>query len=331
MASLKDISEATGVSIRTVNRALKSNGYVGEETRIRVLEAAERLDYRPNLAARSLRTGQSYEIGVIMGSTDELHMEKMMAFEQVLRAAEYSVHVLFAHSGKSVNPVGNLLDDFMLRRSAAVALFPGAGIDPAEAASVFHRENIPYVCIDTRGVQEVDTVWIDRSQGVYEAIHYLARTGRKRIAFLGQGHVDAHTRLPGYKKAIKQLGQKPLLMLVNPDLNEFEMGRTAATEFCALSHKPDAVQAHSDAVAMGFLSGLHEQGVRIPDDVAVVGFDDRRMASCSWPRLTTIRQPNMRVGRAAAKILLSKIQGEPVPPKGWSQSLPTELIVRETT
>jgi len=106
--------------------------------------------------------------------------------------------------------------------------------------------------------------------------------------------------------------------------------REAVECLLALDPRPQAVQVYSDVVATGVLAALHERAVRVPQDIAVVGFDDRHFAALTWPRLTTVAQPNREVGEAAAEILLRKLRGEPPPEGGWSRTLPTRLIVRDS-
>ncbi|HEY3379480.1 MAG TPA: substrate-binding domain-containing protein, partial [Armatimonadota bacterium] len=162
-----------------------------------------------------------------------------------------------------------------------------------------------------------------------EAIHYLARQGRRRIAYLGQAH--SITRLAGYYRALAELGISPLLIEVDDrDDEQFSAARDAARRFAELSPRPDAVQAYSDVMALGFIAGLHDLGISVPGEVAVIGFDDRRMAEVSWPLLTTVAQPSREVGVLAGKILLKKIAQEMRPPEGWTQTLPTRLVVRES-
>ncbi|HUT23545.1 MAG TPA: LacI family DNA-binding transcriptional regulator [Sumerlaeia bacterium] len=336
MASLKHIAQAAGVSVRTVNRALKNDGYVAESTRKRVLRAARRLSYRPNLSARALKTGQSHEIGAVIGSAslDELHMEKMAAFERTLRAAGYCVHVLFGPSrvGDKAE-VGDLLEALLGRRPAAAALFPQSGMPVADTVRDLQGARVPCVVLDPWEDVGVDSVRIDRQQGVYEAVKHMAGRGRHRVAFLGGDPDKACARLPGYQRAVRELGLTPILVPppgeYTPD--EYAWGRRSAEAFLALSPRPDAIQTFSDVMAMGFLAVLHERGIRVPEEVAVAGFDDRRIASFCWPPLTTVRQPNAKVGEAAAEILLAKIEGRPTPAGGWSRSFPTRLVIREST
>jgi LacI family transcriptional regulator len=135
-------------------------------------------------------------------------------------------------------------------------------------------------------------------------------------------------------RALKKYGVEPIIIEYPFPLSSrdpYSYGKNLIKYFLDCPQKPDAVQAYSDLIGLGFLAGLHEKGINVPEDVALVGFDDRMSASMCWPLLTTVAQPNEGVGSTAAEILLRKIKGEPSPEGGWSTSLPTELIIREST
>ncbi len=329
MASLKDIAEHVGVSIRTVSRALKDNGYVKDEVRDRVLEAAHELGYRPNRVARSLRTQQSFEVTVIMSSIDELHVAKIAGFEEVLRAAGYSVSVLM-NLDRHVEADSPTMTELVDRRPAGAAILSIR--NPAAMAGRLTEHSIPYVAISSRLDDAVDGIGIDRQQGVYEAIRYLHDQGHRQISYVASGDPESvgnSTRLEGYRRAMAELGLEPQLISTEGD-DHFDQGRAAAHRMLDAGRLPDAVQAFSDVLAMGFIAGLRDRGKTLPDDIALIGFDDRASAALASPPMTTVAQPNREVGREAAKVLLAKIRGEPAPPGGWTRLLPTVLVRRET-
>jgi len=127
---------------------------------------------------------------------------------------------------------------------------------------------------------------------------------------------------------MKQLGREPVYLDV-PDI-EFETVRTFGRGFAGKGELPSAVLAYSDATAMAFLAGLHEAGIRVPEQMAVMGFDDRRAAALASPPLTTVAQPGYEVGLAAANVLLKKMAGEDAPAAGWSSILPMRIVSRES-
>ncbi|MBA3845590.1 MAG: LacI family DNA-binding transcriptional regulator [Planctomycetes bacterium] len=327
MTRLKDIAEVAGVSIRTVGRALKGEGYVEAGVRERVLGAARSLDYRPHRLARSLRTGRSQEVlvlaGGIGGQYDELHIAKIAGMERTLRAAGMSLGLLFGIESEARRAGRDVLDELIARRPAGLALFASATLPATATARRLVQARVPYVFFDTRE-PDVDTVRHDRSGGVREAVRWLAGRGHRRIAYIGS--IEERSRLDGYHEALKALGREPLIVDCEA---EYNAARAAAATLMAL--KPDAVQVYSDILALGLLAGLHELGVRVPQDLAVVGFDDRFAASLSYPPLTTLQQSNEAMGAAAAAILIAKSRDETAPPGGWTRTLPMSLVIRAST
>jgi LacI family transcriptional regulator len=322
-STLKDVAHASGVSIRTVKRALSGVRYVNSKTRDRVLAVAARLKYEPNLGARSLKTGRSFEIGVMLTSMDELFMGKLEAFERTLRPEGYSVHVLFAPAETRAADVPEVATALMARRPAGVGLFPDyLEVVSSGVAERLNAAGIPTVVLDSRRETSGDRVLVDRPQGVYEAMMHLAQTGRRRVAYLGP--ISDRSRLDGYEKAMRKLGQSPLLVPMHGTV------AAAVEQLLSLQPRPDAVQTYSDVIAMDVLAALHRRGVRVPAEMAVVGFDDRAFASLSWPKLTTVAQPNADVGVAGAEILLARIAGRPAPGGRWVRTCPTCLVVRES-
>ncbi|MBN1670829.1 MAG: LacI family DNA-binding transcriptional regulator [Kiritimatiellae bacterium] len=362
MAHLKDIAEAAGVSIRTVSRVLKNNGYVAAGKRERIEQIAKKLGYRPNRIAQSLRTQRSYHVGFIVRSANELHAQKVVAFSQVLRHAGYLVDALFEGAEDFPAACAEFIGELGNWNPAGMAFLPGTNRGLRPLVRRLEADGMPYIAMDTEE-PGVDAVRVDRERGVYEGVRYLAGKGRERIAYLG-AKTDTN-RLGGYTRALAELKRKPVFIPIDPrapkyreqavlpagqasdriadretieflvhqrgmQLTHFLAGRDAARAFAAMTPRPDAVQAFSDVVASGFLAGLMDLGIAVPAEVAVVGFDNRLAASLCWPPLTTVAQPNWEVGVAAAEILLKKMAGEPRPKGGWTTRIPCRLIVRES-
>jgi DNA-binding LacI/PurR family transcriptional regulator len=329
MANLRDLAAEARVSIRTVNRVLKNDGYVHASTRLAVESAVKKLGYHPNLAARALKTAKSHFIAVLTFTEDELRMAQIAALQQRLRDADYLVSMTFQFESRQKGKATQTIQEMIGQNPAGIVLM---GHDPYVAQYILPtlmpyvtRSGLPYVLIDPRGTRH-DSVFIDRARGVYDAVHYLAKRGSTRIAFLGTR--DERSRLDGYELALKELGRAPIY-LEYPG-TEVEALRTVGRNFAKQKHRPDAVVAHSDYIALAFLTGLHDAKVDVPGDVALIGFDDRAAARFSWPALTTIAQPSRDIGTAGAEIILKKIAGEERPPQGWSQTFPTKLVIRET-
>ncbi len=325
MAGLKDIAEATGVSVRTVSRALKGNGYVRDDVRKAVLEVATKLNYRPNRLAQSLKTNRSYEILALAWSIDELHAEKIRGLEVALRRNNYWLSLLTQSDDSSQKAADALIDEVISRSPAGIVII-GASF-PWQYKIVDKLTDRGFNCIilDTpyADVKKKNTsvagVYVDRQSGVYDSVHYLFKKGHRRIMYAGlegAGREIDQTRLKGYKRAIKELGLTEMIgyyfatqdkFCLDGEIaaGQFVAGRCAAEEILKMDKLPDAVQAFTDVMALGLLDGFHKAGIKIPQDIAIVGFDNRSASVYSSPPLTTIAQPNRAVGAAAAEMFMS--------------------------
>lgn len=353
MAGLKDIAAATGVSVRTVSRALKDNGYVSTTVREKILAAAAELHYRPNRLARSLKTSKSYEIMALAWSMDELHAQKIYGLEETLRGGGYWLSLLAAasRSGTRVPQPGNedeicgeIFDRFP---AGVVAIGAAAGWQYQLLERIIERD-IPCLILDTpyadanKESAPAPGVYVDRRQGVYEAVRHLADTGRRDILYAGLADTPERindTRLGGYRRAVAELGltERTAYFDATSDrysldgdiaTGQFTAGRRAAQAILAMAanERPQAVQAFTDLMALGMLDEFHRHGVRIPQEIAVVGFDNRSAAAYASPPLTTVALPGHEVGVTAAKMLLELAQGRPQE----SRILPSSLIVRDS-
>jgi LacI family transcriptional regulator len=338
MSNLRSIAESVGVSIRTVSRSLNASGYVKAELRERILAEAQAQGYRRNTAGVSLRTGVSQEVVVVLDGLSGLHLGKVAGMEKPLHEGGYPLSLLMRTADAAGAGTCELLAEMGHRRPAAVAIFNGPAYDVPRIVTQLGEQGAQYVLFDNSNIgpagAEFDEVKIDRAGGVRESIHYLAGRGCRRIAYLALGvlrNKANRDRLEGYRGAIEELGLEPMyLETPGPGLLFDRARRLGRAVGAGRGPMPDAVQAHSDKLALGFLAGLHDAGVRVPDDVAVVGLDDCDGAATSWPPLTTVAQPTWQVGEKAAEILLRKLRGEQREPGGWSVTVAPKLIVRET-
>ncbi len=351
MAGLKDIAAATGVSVRTVSRALKDNGYVSATVREKILAAAADLQYRPNRLARSLKTNKSYEIMALTWSMDELHAQKIYGLEETLRGGGYWLSLLAAASrsgGPTAGADDEICGEIFDRFPAGVVAIGAAAPWQYQLLSRILERGIPCLILDTpyadANIESAPApgVYVDRRQGVYEAVRYLAETGRRDILYAGLADTPERineTRLGGYRRAVRELGLRERAAYfeatndrysLDGDIatGQFTAGRRAAQAILAMAagDRPQAVQAFTDLMALGMLDEFHRHGVRIPQEIAVVGFDNRSAAAYASPPLTTVALPGHEVGVTAAKMLLELAQGRPQE----SRILPSSLIVRDS-
>lgn len=324
--TIHDIAGAAGVSARTVSRVLNDSGYVAAPVRARVQRVIDAAGYRPNGAARLLRTGRSHEVCIISSWPGALDIDKIAGFENTLRAAGSWVSLMFVSPEDPAVP--EILADLQARRPAGIATFRGEsealGLDAANLLD----GKLPHIVMDVRDDRH-DGVVIDRASGIREALGYLAGQGHRRIAYLGLRRDPS--RVDTYRAVLADRGLRPT-WLPYADIrgNRFEAGRRAAAAVARRVPRPHAVQAFSDAVAMGLIAGLHALGLAVPRDIAVVGFDDIQAAAWCLPALTTVAQPSRAVGTAAAELLLQRLGSGPRGGAPLRRILPTTLVRRDS-
>ncbi len=339
MSSLKDIAERAGLSINTVSRAIRGRGYVSEDAREKVLRIAGELGYRPNRAARNLRFSRSFEIAVItfLGtnnvSGDQLMMEKFVGIKRRLSTSGYEMNLHFLDidgdcEQANLKAIGDIAGE-----SPDGIMIIGDGAPCLAIYRAMEDRSMPAVLISHDVIPGMDCVYIDRLQGVRDAVHYLAGKGRRKIAFAGYQGIRCN-RIRGYCKAVKELGLKEIIFRVRgysgDDLERiFILGSAMSKSILASKSRPDAVIAYSDYLAAGLIAGFRESGIRMPEDIAVIGFDNRELAAFTSPGMTTIAQPNFRAGELAAEMLLGKIEHTH---KGTRAiGVPMSLMIRNST
>ncbi|MFW6293917.1 MAG: LacI family DNA-binding transcriptional regulator [Spirochaetota bacterium] len=334
MATLKDIAESVGVSVRTVTRALSGDGYVRADLRDEIRRVAEQTGYRPDPLARSLRLGRTREIIVVSPSVDELHMARIASLEQRVRPTGHSVAVVMASTSELRSD--SLVAEIRSRKPAGVAAVGGPGLDLSALVNALYSIGVPCIPIDSP--TEYPGVEIDRPAGVAEATEYLIAHDRRCIVYAGPS--DSKNRLDGFCAAMERNGREALAFDPGAARSRDEFAAGLLDRFPGV----DAVQAYSDEWALELLAGLHARGVRVPGDVALIGFDDRWAAAHSWPALTTVAQPGERIGVAVAELLTGEQRRlldplldrdcprETVRRLGaeLTRRIPTELVVRES-
>lgn len=322
MATLKDIAEKTGLSVNTVSRAVRNEGYVSKRAAELVAQAVRELGYHPNQAAQALRLKSSREIVVIAESYDYLHIERIAGVCDYASERGYKALVRFASGGdETINEV--------LKLNPAGLIF----IAPSEATAdkvAELRAKIPCVIAGMYPYENSDCVCVDRFNGVYNAVQYLYSTGRRRIVF---GETSgAGNRKEGYLQAVRELGLPELVIgAVSSDHEVIRrMGAEAARKIAGMSEMPDAIQT-SDYLACGLLTEFIRLGIRVPQDIAVIGFDDREIAEMTDPPLTTIAHPGEEVGAACARMIIDRIEngsgGNAAP---QCVKVPMKLVIRQS-
>lgn len=332
-ASLRDVAKLAGVSVKTVSNVVNDYAHVTAATRERVLRAIEELHYRPNPAARSLRKGRSGLVGLAVPELGIPYFSELAGLI-VDAAAEQSWTVL-------VDQTNGLLErELLVSEGIRSHLLDGLIFSPiAMGAEELARrqDDTPLVLLGERVFDgPADHVAIDNVAAARDATAHLLALGRRRIAAIGdQRHVPAgrtaHLRLAGYQLALAEAGLSFDEQLVLPaDYYHRSDGAESMARLLALDEPPDAVLCFADLLALGALRTLLAAGRRVPEDVALVGFDDIEDSRFSTPTLTTVRPDKQQIARLAVSFLLSRIaDGLDTPPR--EVQVGYELAVREST
>ena len=308
------------------------NAPVAPETRARVLAAIEELGYVPSHAARSLRSQRSLAIGAIIPDiTNPFYPAFARGIQNVAERAGYD---LIAY-----NSDGLLERERKFIQSALAGRVDGIILSPFqvtmdELADVSEM-NIRVVALTSRrpvdGRAPVDTVHVDSVAAAREAVEHLIARGHRRIGMIAgeAGTPPREDRVLGYQKALEAHGLRTEEMLVRgADFNE-DGGYRAAQDLLRLDPPPTAIFAANDLMAMGAMAALHESGLRVPQDMAIAGFDDIPAARLLAPPLTTVAQFPDQLGARTAELLLERLRGEG-PPSSRMIVMPAELVVRES-
>ncbi|MGV9767611.1 MULTISPECIES: LacI family DNA-binding transcriptional regulator [Micromonospora] len=327
--TLEAVARLAGVSRATVSRVVNGSTTVAEPIRQAVRRAVEELGYVPNLAARSLVTQRTDSVALVLPeaatrvfSDDQVFPGIIRGAAQELEAADKQLVLMLAGS-----PAGHeRVERYTTGRHVDGVLFASLhGEDPLPGRLA--RLGIPVVCsgrpLDGADVPYVD---VDHTGGVSTAVQHLIASGRRRIATIAgpQDMVAGIERLIGYRSAITGAGLPELVAY--GDFTR-ESGIAAMRELLAADPELDAVFAASDLMAHAALRTLREAGRRVPEDVAVIGFDDIETAAYTEPPLTTVRQPIVELGRSMTRQLLRIAAGEEIE---QALVLPTELVLRES-
>ncbi len=327
MATLKDIAQATGLSMNTVSRAIRGSGYVSLKTAELVRKTVKELDYHPNRAAQDLRRRKSRQITVVAESYDYLHIEKLAAIKEYAANCGYTMGVHFTSEDYPQSTFSALLPDILEQNPAGLIIIASSGFIIGKVREL--RKKMPCVMITFDGVPDIDCVYIDRFGGVYDSIRYLYGKGRRRIVFCET--FRSRNRKLGYQKAVRELGLPELIISGNlkslPEIRKD--GVRIAKEMAAWKNPPDAVQT-SDYMASGLLAGFAEAGIAVPQDIAVLGFDNRELAGMLNPPLTTLAQPSAEVGRISAQMLFERISGTQKNTSPENIRVPMHLVIRNS-
>ena len=328
MSSIRDVARAAGVSTATVSHVVNNTRFVSEEVRARVLAAVERCGYYPNAHARSLASGRSHTLGLVISDiANPFFPELVKSIEDA--AFEHGYDVVLSNTNYDPERTSRYVRRLIERKVAGVALMTSE-LDAALISEMARRE-VAVVFLDLgQPGPHMSNLCVDYEAGIEEAIRHLVDLGHRRIAFVGgPEHLrSAGKRLEAFRGAVARLlpGHSPRIFRGDFKL---EGGRLAAREMLSGDDPPTAVVAANDMMALGLVGELRAAGLEIPRDVSIVGFDDIAFASLVEPRLTTVCLPRVELGRHAVEALIATISHPEQ--QGVEIKIPTYLVARDST
>ncbi|HCW7018708.1 TPA: DNA-binding transcriptional regulator CytR [Citrobacter farmeri] len=328
-ATMKDVAMKAKVSTATVSRALMNPDKVSQSTRNRVEQAAVEVGYLPQATGRNVKRNESRTILVIVPDIcDPFFSELIRGIE--VTAASHGYLVLIgdcAHQNQQEKTFVNLI----ITKQIDGMLLLGSRL-PFDA-SIEEQRNLPPMVMANEFAPELElpTVHIDNLTAAFNAVNYLHELGHQRIGCIaGPEEMPlCHYRLQGYVQALRRCGVTVEPHYIARGDFTFEAGGNALRQLFELPQPPTAVFCHSDVMALGALSWAKRQGIKVPDDLSIIGFDNIALAEFCDPPLTTVAQPRFEIGREAMLLLLDQIHGQNV--NSGSRLMDCELILRGTT
>jgi LacI family transcriptional regulator len=330
---MKDIAKDLGVSVITISKVLRNHPDVGDETRERVLARVKELDYRPNLAARSLVTGRTYLVGLVV--PDLLHpffAEIAKSLSEALRESGY--YLIVSSSDEDPDLEEQEINQLLARRLDT--LIVASCRSTVELFFRIEKQKTPYVLIDRNlpGLS-ANFVGVDDEVVGMLATRHLIEVGCRKIAHIrGPETSPGIRRVEGYKRALTQGGIKIIddYIIREPkgDVETRQRGAEAMRQLLNLKPRPDGVFCFNDPMAMGAMNYALEQGVRIPEDIALIGCGNLHYDDALSVPLSSINQHSRRIGQEAGRIALGILNSK-VPSKPESVILQPELVVRRST
>lgn len=330
--TLRDVATLAQVSIATASLALNDSPKVAPETKERVRQAAAKLNYVPNARARALVRKSTRGIALVVPQVQNPYFAELaQAVKDFLRPLRY--HLVLCDTGNDPEQEREYID-FLRQGGADGAIFASSSglLAENDYELVAAAKTAPIVLVERTVHGDVlPTVDSDRMTGAYQATRYLIELGHKRIAFVGgfleKRHYES-LRFQGYKQAHLETGLPLNPAYVFEGYFTIEAGFDIGKAIARMDDRPTAVMAANDLMAIGVINGLAAEGLRVPEDISVCGFDDLWFSEVFNPPLTTVRIPKRQIGQLAAQWLMDMLSGKKVEPKRIVY--PTELVIRKS-
>lgn len=329
MASMNEVAKRAGVSIATVSRVLNNSESVNESTRLKILKAIKDLKYQPSRVAKRLRSKSvsSNLLGVLIPDIQNpFYVDVMRGIEDVAYRHNYAI--IMCNYGQDEKKEIMYLD--ILKSEAIDGLIAAPVNENDQRLKSIIKDGLPVVCVD-RGLSgiDVDIVWVNNEEGAYAAVNHLVKSGYRRIAYISglPSIPSSRMREKGYRRALADAGTE-MEEIVKYGNSSYDSGVELCAELLDLPNPPDAFFTGNNLITLGALETIHKRKKRIPEDVAIIGFDDMFWASSLNPALTAVRQPAYEIGKRAGELLIQRISD---PQRACIQmTLNAELMVRSS-
>ncbi|PYZ93781.1 catabolite control protein A [Salipaludibacillus keqinensis] len=311
--TIYDVAREASVSMATVSRVVNGNPNVKPTTRKRVLEAIDRLGYRPNAVARGLASKKTTTVGVIIPDISSIFFSELArGIEDI--ATMYKYNIILCNSDQNKDKEIHLVNT-LLEKQVDGIVFMGGEITK-EHEETFKKSPVPIVLsatIDDK--KEFPSVNIDYKQAAYDAVKSFIDEGHKRVAMLSgtlEDPINGYLKYSGYKEAMQDAGLDISEELVVIGDYTHDSGLEAMESLLKLDEKPSAVFASTDEMALGLIHGAQDAGLQVPDDIEIIGFDNTRLATMVRPTLSTVVQPMYDIGAVSMRLLTKYMNKEEV-------------------
>ena len=330
MTTIIDIAKRCGVAPSTVSRAINNRAGISDEIREKILEVVKEMGYHPNAPARALVGCRTHTIGILVNRVSEPYYAGIV--NGALDTTDALGYYLL---------IGNTNDENLDKLDPVNKLFTQGRVDGLiiVGGSIYDNEyinklsgkDLPYVLVERYSSDaKVNCIDVDNASGGYLATNHLIKLGHRRIGYLAgnPNYQQTYDRILGYHRALQEAGISSDQALQAFCYFDEDKAYQGMKQFLALDNPPTAVFAADDSMAFGAIRAVFDSGLRVPEDIAVVGFDDIHQSSWNQPRLTTVHQPTYEMGELAVKTLVKEIEG--VLENKVKQIFPLELVIRDS-
>lgn len=311
--TIYDVAREAGVSMATVSRVVNGNPNVKPATRKKVMDAIQRLGYRPNAVARGLASKRTTTVGVIIPDISSLfYAELARGIEDI--ANMYKYNIILCNSDQKLDKEIHLVNT-LLEKQVDGLLFMGSQITD-EHIQVFRTSDTPIILLATKDPDnEFPSVSIDYKQATYDAAKFLIERGHRRVGYISgplEDPLAGQLRLEGYRSALEEHNQEMEHDLITLGDYRYNSGYKATEHLFNLQNPPTAILALSDEMAVGSIHFYQDHGLSIPDDVEIIGFDNTRLTTMVRPQLTSVVQPMYDIGAVSMRLLTKYMNKESV-------------------